>query len=708
MGNAAAKREAVASAISRGDDIKLAGMLDQLSADDRLNGKYYDEGDEDGRTPLHHASSMGFVVGVELLLRTGANKNELDSTGKTPLYLAVSNEQKDVVELLIRNRVDLDHSFTATSQLDGEVQHEPPLHHAADCGLLDMVHVLLRAGADPNKRYSDLIDKKFSSCTPLHRASLNGHSDVIQLLIDAGGGVNNAEGDGNTPLHLAALRGHLATCKVLVESGQADLDKRNNKNYTAVDLARRGGFKEIEEYFEQTLQTCLSQDPMQRQSMSLKAAMAKKDTSTAAAMARRANADEGNHLGVLSPPPTEKKLFVAFRNMTQSMSKMVTGYRMGSQQGGGDTDDVGSSYIESVGQSSSYYQSGDDYDCEPQSEALVTDRSYLGRPFSERRLSVSDKCIYPKQDATAAAVASEGIGKELKLPSLFLPSTTSSSSYHSSSANSGQSSVSTHVSGQRLGNTTPVNLGGNDGDSCGGSPRGAMMRGGLAFMPSMLQTASILALSMRGNRFCSEDDSEGSDNDGDPTNESGSIEQLRNLLEQHNIGRHGTQSDDPYKDKNGEDDASDSDDDDDVHDVFASSYERQQRKSTPARSPVRSKAPSGFQSLRSSIKQTFAPEQESVSPLPGTSPTQRLLSATGKLSLPYLTAAGLGSSNKQVTGNESTVVNAKLHANGHNRSGTSTPTMPRLTTATAAMSTMGTLSAAASALSSPSLRSPRR
>ena len=686
MGNAAAKREAIASAVSRGDALELAGMLDQLSADDRHNGKYYDEGDEDGSTPLHHASSMGFVVGVELLLRTGANKNELDAAGRTPLYLAVANQQMDVVDLLIRKRVDLDHSFTATSQLDGEVEHEPPLHHAADCGLLDMVQMLLRAGADPNKRCSDLVNKKYTGCTPLHRASLNGHADVVQALIDAGGGVNNVEGNGNTPVHLAAYRGHLAACKVLVESGHADLDKRNNKNHTALDMARRGGFKEIEDYFEQALQTRLSQDPLQRQSMFLKAAMAKKDTTNAAAMARRANAD----LSVPSPSPSEKKLFGAFRHVTQSMSKMVSGYRMGGQAGGGG-DDGGSSYIESVGQSSSIYQSGDDNDYEPQYEALATDRSHLGGTFSERRLSVSGRGT--KQDA---AVASEG--GELKLPALFL-STSSSSSQHSSSSASivtGQINVA--------GNTTPFNLdGGDDGGSCCGSPRGTM-RGGMAFMPSLLQTASILALSMRGNRFCAENDSEGgSDNEG------GNIEQLRNLLEQHNIGRLGSQSDDPYKDRNGEDDASDSDsDDDDVHDVFASCYERQQRENTPARtparSPVRSKAPSGFQSLRSSHKQKSAPELESTTPLPGTSPTQRPLTASGKFSLPSLTA-GLGNSNKETNVNANANV---AKSSNPRRSGTSTPIMPRLTTATTAISTSGTLSAAASVLSSQSPRSSRR
>ena len=712
MGNAAAKRDAIASAASNGNALDLANMLDQLSVDDRNYGKYYDEGDDEGRTPLHHASSNGFVVVVELLLRAGANKNELDNNGRTPLYLAVANEHVDVVELLVRMGVDLDHSFTATSQLDGDVEHEPPLHHAADRGLLGMVQMLLHAGADPNKRFSD-IGKTYSGCTPLHRATRNGHADVVKALIDGGGGVNNIENGGNTPVHLAAFRGYLTVCKVLVENG-ADLDRRNNQNQTPLDMARRGGFKEIGEYFEQ----CLAVDPLQRQSTSLKAAMAKKDTLASTAKARRDNANEAASMNAPSPSPSEKKLFGAFRHVTQSMSKMVSGYRIGGtdqpSHGSDGSDYDLSSIIESVGHSSSILQSGDDYDVE--SEPLATDMSPLGVSLSDRRLSATSSSRRgTKQDDAAT---SRG---ELKLPALFPPTTNSSSqqsSSHQSSSHQSSGHSSSTVSGYSSvkGNTTPVSsaTGGRGSYSAGA------IRGGMGLMPSMLQTASILALSMKGGRFCAEDDGEDSDgdSDGDPTNEN-SIAQLRHLLEQHNIGRHATQGDeDPYKDRTGVgDDALDSSDDDSdddaVHDVFASCYERQQRDNTPTRSPAprspaprspaprspapRSKVPSGFQSLSSSLKlqpTSIAASSSSSTSSSDTSPSQRPASAGSKLSLPYLLAGfGLGSSNKEV--------NAKVKAPNTPLSGTSTPIMPRLTTAT---TTMGTLSAAASALTSPSPR----
>ena len=448
--------------------------------------------------------------------------------------------------------------------------------------------------------------------------------------------------------------------------------------------------------------------------------MAKKDTAAAAAKARRDNANEAALLNAPSPSPSETKLFGAFRHVTQSMSKMVNGYRMGGHGGVGDgsysSDYDLSSIIESVGHSSSVFQSVDD--CDIESEPLATDRSHLGGPLTERKLSVSNSGRGgTKQQDTAVASAGE-----LKLPALFTPTTPllsrrSSFVTSSSAANSGHSSstVSSHAS--VAGNTTPTtSAGGGDGFQST-----AAMRGGTGLMPSMLQTASILALSMRGNRFIAEDDGEESDNDGHPTDEGNNIEQLRHLLEQHNIGRHASQGDEtPYKDRTGLDDeecdSSDNDSDDDVHDVFASCYERQQRENTPARTPartpVRSKAPSGFQSLSSSYKQPPTTALESASPvsspMAGTSPTQRPSSASAKVSLPYLMAGmGLRSSSKEPNA-------AKTAAKATNtpRSGAITPSiMPRLTTATATMtstSTMETLSAAASALSSPSPRTPRR
>ena len=79
-----------------------------------------------------------------------------------------------------------------------------------------------------------LLDRKCDIClsaslggnndvTPLHVAAQNGHLDVVRLLVAAGATVNAAMSShgilGITPLHLAVEAGHLDVMDVLIEAG---------------------------------------------------------------------------------------------------------------------------------------------------------------------------------------------------------------------------------------------------------------------------------------------------------------------------------------------------------------------------------------------------------------------------------------------------------------------------------------------------------
>jgi uncharacterized protein len=64
----------------------------------------------DGTTPLGMASSIGWVEGVELLLRGRANVNLANNRGETPLILAVQARQAEVIPLLLRQGADPNHS----------------------------------------------------------------------------------------------------------------------------------------------------------------------------------------------------------------------------------------------------------------------------------------------------------------------------------------------------------------------------------------------------------------------------------------------------------------------------------------------------------------------------------------------------------------------------------------------------------------------
>lgn len=74
-----------------------------------------------------------------------------------------------------------------------------PLHVAAIRGDVEMVTLLLNAGAEVNAvgEYGD---------TPLHEAVSQGHSQVVQLLLSHGASKTATNWDGQTPFCLARLK----------------------------------------------------------------------------------------------------------------------------------------------------------------------------------------------------------------------------------------------------------------------------------------------------------------------------------------------------------------------------------------------------------------------------------------------------------------------------------------------------------------------
>ena len=73
------------------------------------------------------------------------------------------------------------------------------------------------------------IKSKEIQSTPLHFAAHRGYLDIVKLLLDAGANVNAKEGNysKSTTLHWAAKEGHLQVVRLLVESG-AKIDVKDN------------------------------------------------------------------------------------------------------------------------------------------------------------------------------------------------------------------------------------------------------------------------------------------------------------------------------------------------------------------------------------------------------------------------------------------------------------------------------------------------
>ena len=87
-----------------------------------------------------------------------------------------------------------------------------PLSVAADGGYNDIVRLLLRKGADPNRSIANGI-------APLHRACLFGYTGIVEMLLHAGANadaeVKGPEVSCRTPYNLAWLAGHRPIMKLL-------------------------------------------------------------------------------------------------------------------------------------------------------------------------------------------------------------------------------------------------------------------------------------------------------------------------------------------------------------------------------------------------------------------------------------------------------------------------------------------------------------
>ena len=121
--------------------------------------------------------------------------------------------------------------------IDEGANIEPLWFCAARYGYLDIIKLLLKAGANPNIKDS-------SGNTALIWVSINGHLNIVRLLLKAGANPNIKDSNGNTALTRASRHGHLDIVKLLLKAG-ADPNIQNNYGYTALIWASRHGHLDI-------------------------------------------------------------------------------------------------------------------------------------------------------------------------------------------------------------------------------------------------------------------------------------------------------------------------------------------------------------------------------------------------------------------------------------------------------------------------------
>jgi ankyrin len=181
--------------------------------------------DPAGETPLMNATRVGRIDAITTLLDRGATVDATDETfQQTALMVAVRENHPDVVKLLIargasvnaKTRTGRSPAWVLPNSVPGfghgigivrgglpaRGSRAPipgamtPLLYAARDGRMDIVRMLLDAGADINQRDANDIP-------PLITAITNNHPDVARFLIDRGADIKAVDWYGRTPLWAA-------------------------------------------------------------------------------------------------------------------------------------------------------------------------------------------------------------------------------------------------------------------------------------------------------------------------------------------------------------------------------------------------------------------------------------------------------------------------------------------------------------------------
>jgi uncharacterized protein len=153
---------------------------------------------------------------------------------------STASDLTDALEL--RDVAKVRSLIAAGTNVNEVVRRDSPLNIAATYGPVEMVTILLEAGAVLERPGRDGLH-------PLHNAVILGHRDIVALLIQKGAVVDAKENKGRTPLisFVATGGSDIEIARMLLAAG-ADPgieSASDDDNYTALDYTAETGSVEL-------------------------------------------------------------------------------------------------------------------------------------------------------------------------------------------------------------------------------------------------------------------------------------------------------------------------------------------------------------------------------------------------------------------------------------------------------------------------------